>query len=155
MPGTAGVSIRLTADGLVLLPGLFAQAGIAEEVLFRGFLFGHLRAGRSFWGAARLAMLPFVAVHLFLFLTMPWPIASAAVLLAVILSFPFAHLYEIGGSTIWAPALLHFVIQGTIKVVIVEGDGSGAFPLFWMVASGLLPLLVLLRQRNFVPGSER
>ena len=100
------------------MPGLFAQAGIAEEVLFRGYLFGHLRRGRSFWRAALLSMLPFVAVHLLLFATMPWPIAAAALLLAVIVAFPLARLYELGGATIWAPALLHFVIQGTVKIVV-------------------------------------
>jgi membrane protease YdiL (CAAX protease family) len=44
---------------------------VAEEVLFRGYLFGHLRRGRSFWRAAVLSMLPFVCVHLLLFFTMP------------------------------------------------------------------------------------
>ena len=52
------------------LPGLFAQAGIAEELLFRGYLFGHLREGRSFWRAALLSMPPFLAVHLLLFFQM-------------------------------------------------------------------------------------
>jgi hypothetical protein len=93
-------------------------------------------------------MLPFVGVHLFLFLTMPWPIALAAVLLAVALSFPFAHLFEIGGATIWAPALLHFIIQGTVKVVVVSGDGRPAFPLVWMLASALVPWLSLLVARD-------
>ena len=38
-----GSSVVLLATTLVLLPGLLAQGGIAEEVLFRGYLFGHLR----------------------------------------------------------------------------------------------------------------
>ncbi len=73
---------------LRLVPGLFAQAGLAEEMLFRGYLFRHLRAGRSFARAAWAAAGPFAAVHLVLFLTMPWPVALAAVGLAVVLSFP-------------------------------------------------------------------
>ncbi len=109
--------------------------------------FGHLRRGRSFWRAATISMLPFVAVHVFLFFTMPWPIALAAVLLAVALSFPLAHLFEVGGATIWAPALLHFVIQGTVKVVVVSDEGSWAFPLVWMAASGLVPWLSLIVAR--------
>jgi membrane protease YdiL (CAAX protease family) len=32
-----------------LLTGLFAQAGVVEETLFRGYLFRHLRVTRSFW----------------------------------------------------------------------------------------------------------
>ncbi len=35
-----------------------AQAGIAEEVLFRAYLYGQPRDGRSFWRAAALASGP-------------------------------------------------------------------------------------------------
>lgn len=40
---------------------------IAEEVLFRGFLFGQLRrrAGWSFWGATLVGMAPFALGHLY------------------------------------------------------------------------------------------
>lgn len=125
-----------------LLPGLFAQAGIAEEVLFRGYLFGHIRVGRTFWRAAAVSMLPFVAVHLVLFFSMPWPIALASVLLASVISFPLAYLFELGGDTIWAPAFLHFVIQATVKVVVFS-EGAESFAIFWMAASATVPLLVL------------
>ena len=125
-----------------LLPGLFAQGGIAEEVLFRGYLFGHIRVGRTFWRAAGLSMLPFVSVHLVLFISMPWPIALASVLLAVIISFPLAYLFELGGDTIWPPAILHFVIQATVKVVAFS-HGAESFALAWMAASALVPLLIL------------
>jgi membrane protease YdiL (CAAX protease family) len=127
-----------------LIPGLFAQGGIAEEVLFRGYLFGHLRNGRSFWRAARLSMLPFVAVHLLLFATMPWPIAAAALVLAVVVAFPMARLYELGGATIWAPALLHFVIQGTVKVVVFPEASSLRFAVLWMAISAVVPMLVFV-----------
>lgn len=126
---------------LALLPGLFAQGGIAEEALFRGYLFGHLRIGRTFWRAACLSMLPFVAVHLVLFTTMPWPIALASVVLSIIISFPLAHLYELGGKTIWGPALLHFVIQSTVKVLVIS-DRPEVFALVWMATSAFVPLLV-------------
>ena len=143
-----GASAALVPGWAWLMPGLFAQGGIAEEILFRGYLFGHLRRGRSFWRAAGLSMPPFVAVHLLLFLTMPWPIALAALVLSVVLSFPLAHLFELGGHTIWAAALLHFVIQATVKVVVVTGDSASVFPLVWMAASAVLPLFVLLISRR-------
>ena len=129
-----------------LLPGLFAQGGIAEEVLFRGYLFGRIRRGRSFWHAAGLSMLPFAAVHLLLFFTMPWPIALAALLLSVVLSIPFAHLFEVGGGTVWGPALVHFVCQATVKVVAFPD--TAVFPLVWMLASAVIPLAVLLVPRR-------
>ena len=136
-----GMTPALFPGWALLLPGLFAQAGIAEEVLFRGYLFGHLRVGRSFRRAASLSMLPFVGVHLVLFVSMPWPIALASVLLAVVISFPLAYLFELGGATIWPPALLHFVIQATVKVVVFS-HGAESFALVWMAASALIPLLV-------------
>jgi len=43
------------------------HSGRAEEVMFRAYLFGRLRAGRGFWAAATLAMAALTAVHLLLF----------------------------------------------------------------------------------------
>jgi membrane protease YdiL (CAAX protease family) len=140
-----GASVMAYPGWVWLLPGLFAQAGIAEEALFRGYLFGRLRRGHSFWRAAALATAPFVVVHLILFATMPWPIALVAVLLSVILSFPLAHLFELAGNTIWAPALLHFTVQGAIKVVELPGDTG--LPLVWMAAGAAIPSLILLSWR--------
>lgn len=136
----AGVRFTTLPGWLWMLPGLFAQAGIAEEALFRGYLFGRLRQGRGFWNAAALATLPFALVHLILFATMPWPVALAAMLLSIALSFPLARLFELGGGTIWAPALVHFTVQGTVKILDTQGDA--AFPLLWMAASALIPYLV-------------
>lgn len=137
------------------LPGLFAQAGIAEETLFRAYLFGHLRQGRSFRDAALRSVVPFALVHVLLFWTMPWPIALMSVALAIVTSFPLAYLFELAGSTIWAPALLHFVIQGTVKVVTVSSDNGPAFALTWMIASAVIPLAVLTvpRRRSVPPWS--
>lgn len=141
-------SVVTTTEGwLWLIPGLFAQAGIAEETLFRGYVFGRLRIGRTFWRAAVLSMIPFVGVHLVLFATLPFWIALAALVLSVVTSFPMAHLFELGGATIWPPALLHFVVQATVKVLVVSGEGSGTFPLVWMIASAAVPLFVFLIPR--------
>ena len=153
--GVTGTSAAIFPGALMLLPGLFAQAGVAEEVLFRGYLFRRLRQGRSFWQAASLSVLPFVAVHLLLFLTMPWPIALAAVLLALVVSFPMAHLFELGRNTIWGPAILHFVIQSTVKVVVVPDAASASFALSWIGASAVVPQLAFLVARPpQSPGGE-
>lgn len=150
--GFTGASVDLFPGWAWLLPGLFGQAGVAEEVLFRGYLFRHIRKGRPFWRAAFLSAVPFVAVHLLLFLTLPWAVASAAVLLATVLSFPLAYLYELGDDTIWAPALVHFVIQGAIKVFVVQGPGADRFPFVWMAASAVLPFLVFVVPRRAKPA---
>jgi membrane protease YdiL (CAAX protease family) len=143
-----GVRLALTSGWLRWVPGLFAQAGVAEEVFFRGYLFRHLRAGRSFVGAASAAAGPFAVVHVPLFRTMPWPVALAAIGLAVVLSFPLAALFELGGHTIWAPAILHFVAQGAIKVVTAPPEASVTLPIAWMAACATVPLLALAWRRR-------
>jgi membrane protease YdiL (CAAX protease family) len=129
-----------------LLPGLFAQGGIAEEALFRGYLFRHVRRGRSFWRAALLSCIPFAAAHLLMFATQPWPVALAAIILSLAISFPLAHVFELGGNSIWPPALLHFTVQGALKVVTVEGDTL--LPLIWIAASAAIPYAVFLVPRD-------
>ena len=127
-----------------LLPGLFAQGGVAEEVLFRGYLFGTLRRVYSFRRAALYSTGPFLAAHLVLFATMSGPVALAATMLSLVVSFPLAHLYELGGRTIWAPALLHFFIQSPIKIVEMSGPAAAFYPLVWMCACAVIPWLVFL-----------
>lgn len=136
-----GRRVEMYPDWMALIPGLFAQAGIAEEALFRGYLFDHVRRGRAFWRAVALAAGPFVLVHLILFARMPWTIALASVLLAAIVTVPLAFAYELGGRTIWAPALVHFAIQGIVKIIVVEGSAA-TFPLVWIAASAILPFAV-------------
>ncbi len=139
-----GTETSLYPDWYWLLPGLFAQSGIAEETLFRGFLFRRLRYDRTFWKAATLSTIPFAIVHLYMFVTLPWPIATAGLLLSIAITFPLAYLFEMGGDTIWAPAILHFVVQGAIKVITVSDDGSSLFPLIWMAACLVFPFLAFL-----------
>jgi|SRR5690606_22079998 len=144
----ASSSLELYPGWISLLPGLFAQSGIAEETLFRGFVFGHLRRGRRFWRAAAVSAIPFVIVHLFMFVTLEWPIALAGLLLSVAISFPLARLFELGGRTIWASALLHFVVQGAIKILTVSGTNSAVFPLVWMILCAVFPFAVFLFRRH-------
>jgi membrane protease YdiL (CAAX protease family) len=133
--------VEITANWSWLALGMFAQGGLAEELVFRGYLFGHMRRTRSFWRAAMLSMAPFAAVHLFLFFTLDWPIALAALILSVALSFPYARLYELGMRTIWAPTLLHAVTQATPKLLVTDDN---AFPLFWMAAGLVVSWSVFL-----------
>jgi membrane protease YdiL (CAAX protease family) len=127
--------------------GVLLQGGIAEELLWRGYLFRHLRARRDFWRAAAFAMIFMVAQHTLLLLQLPLPIAIAALVVALLSSFPLAHLFEIGGNTIWAPALLHAVIQGALKVIVVPETVLLTAQLGWMTACVLLPYLVFLVRR--------
>ena len=147
----SGEKISLNTERLWYVLGIFAQAGIAEETLFRGFLFGHLRRTRAFWSAALISTIPFALVHLILFITMPASIAIASLVLSIITSFPFSFLYEIGGRTIWAPAILHFVIQGAIKVVDLPNSES-RLPLIWIGLCAAVPNLVFIFRTADKPG---
>jgi membrane protease YdiL (CAAX protease family) len=138
----AGGFLTVTPNAAWLAIGLFMQAGIAEELAFRGYLYGAIRRGRTFWRAALLSILPFSFAHLYLFWTMAWPIALTALLLSVAISFPFARLYELAGRTIWAAALAHAVVQGAVKLLVIVYQNY--FLMIWMAASAVLLWLVFL-----------
>jgi membrane protease YdiL (CAAX protease family) len=148
----AQVSLR---DGWVLMAlGLFLQHGIAEEVLFRGYLFRHLRGGRTFWRAAFLSMVPFVAVHLLLLVYLDFATAFASILVAVATAFPLAYMFERDNNTIWTPALLHGAAHG-IKLVSIP---DGVFPtaaLIWFAVVAAVPYLVFAFPKSyFEPGKD-
>lgn len=132
----------LPGAGLLAL-GMLAQGGVAEEVVFRGFVFRRLRAGRTFWHAAWLAAAPFAAVHALLFLQLDWPIALASLLLAVSMSFPLAWLFERSNGSVLAPAILHGVTQVGIKLVDA-GEHLAPLALGWMALCAAAPWIVFL-----------
>lgn len=139
-----GTPIVVTPSWYVYVPGLLAQAGIAEEVVFRGYLFRHFRRGRSFWRAALLSALPFVLVHLLLFATLDAMVALASLALALSLSFPLAWIFEASGNSIWPPAVVHFVVQGAIKLVEIPGPDFLPIVTIWMLAGAVLPWILIL-----------
>lgn len=134
-------TITVRPDAPWLGVGMFAQGGVAEEVVFRGFLFRRLRLTRSFWRAAGLAAIPFVVVHSILFLTLDFVVALSSLILSLLISFPLAWLFERAGNSVWPPALVHAVIQGAIKVVEAEPSRFQGLALFWMGVSAAVPYL--------------
>lgn len=146
-----GTPLALRDDWSMLLPGLFLQAGIAEEVVFRGFLFHHLRGQWPFWRAATLSAIPFVAVHLLLFATLDFGVALASVLLSLALLFPLSWLFEVSRGSILAPAIVHFVVQGSIKVVEVPTGALPTLAIGWMAVAALAPWLYF----RLLPSSGR
>ncbi|MCB0111136.1 MAG: CPBP family intramembrane metalloprotease, partial [Caldilineaceae bacterium] len=82
-----------------IMVGVFALHGVAEEVVYRAYLFGRLRHGRSFWRAAWLAVILFALSHLPILATQGLLVGGMAVALAIASSFPFARLYEQGRNT--------------------------------------------------------
>ncbi len=141
-----GYKFKLPENWLWLAVGVFALHGIAEEVLYRGYLFRRLRIYGSFWKAAWLAVLFFTAAHIPIIINQGLLVGGMAVLLAVVSSFPFALLYEKGGNTIWAPAIVHFAID-TIIPILAAGtmDPSSQLAVtLWMAVSMIVPYLAFL-----------
>lgn len=99
--------IRLQPDWPGLLLGVILVNGITEEVLHRGFVFGHLQQAHSFARAATLSALLFAAQHLYLIFSIGWMPGLASVLLAALLGFPLAYSYARGGNSLGGPAILH------------------------------------------------
>ena len=92
-------------------------------------------------------MVPFTAVHLLLFIYLSWPIALASTLLAVIISFPMAHLFELGRNKIWVPAMIHFVIQGSIRLFDLPEQLLLQVALAWMALCASVPWLAFAVRR--------
>jgi len=143
----AHIDVTLLPAWPVLALGMLLQGGVAEEAVFRGFLFRRFREARPFWRAALISAGPFIAVHLLLFATMDFAVALAAVLLAVAISFPLAWLFERAGNSVWPPALVHGVVQVGIKV-IDAGEGFAVLALVWMGVCALAPWALFLVLRR-------
>lgn len=102
-----GTSVDVRLDWLAVLFGVVLLNGVTEEVIHRGFVFGHLRHGRSFATAATVSAALFAAQHLYIIVTTGWTIGLASVVLAALIAYPMALVFERGGHSIAGPALLH------------------------------------------------
>lgn len=100
-------AVALKPQWLLVFAGVVLVNGVAEEAIHRGFVFGHLRAGRSFAAAAAISAALFGAQHLYLIVTNDWMIGVASVVLALLLAYPLAFVFERSGYSLLGPSLLH------------------------------------------------
>lgn len=82
-------------------------APIAEEILFRGYLFGKLKRTIPVWLAILVTSLVFGAFHLFNSGALAWNLAIDTFALSIILC-----LLRVATGNIWASILLHMVKNG-------------------------------------------
>jgi membrane protease YdiL (CAAX protease family) len=145
-----GYAFQIPENWLWLALGVFVLHGIAEEVMYRGFLFHHLREGRSFIKAATISVVFFAVSHIPIIINNGIIIGGTAVLLSIASSFPFAYLFEKGNNTIWAPALVHFGIDTIIPMLASNGfnEATQLASVLWMGFCILIPYLVFLFKTN-------
>jgi len=143
----AGVTPVLRPGWPWLLVGIFAFHGLAEELVWRGYAYRRLRADRTF-GRAVVASMPLVvAAHVPIVFGSGLAVGGAAMVVAAATTVAFAHLWEMGRGTIWAPALLHTAID-SFKLVVLPPGSTVMFSLVLAAVSATVPLLVLAVPRT-------
>jgi len=125
---------------LGLLLGVFLFNGVAEELAWRGYVFGALREGRTFWRAVLLSMPLLALTHVPIVLSSGLLVGIVAMVVAAVTTLPFAYLYELGGRTIWAPALVHAAID-TFRALAVAPADTVVFSLYVSAIALVVPLV--------------
>ena len=119
--------------------------GLAEEIMMRGFVFRHLREGRSFWRAAALSSVYFAAYHLVLIFTAGPLIGVIAVVVAIPAGLLTAYVYERGSNTIWGSALFHALYNAPAFVFSFATDVQPIASSLYLVLGIVVSTLVLVR----------
>ncbi|HEY5768786.1 MAG TPA: type II CAAX endopeptidase family protein [Terrimicrobium sp.] len=100
-------------DKLLLVFTALVIAPIAEELIFRGYLFGVLRRYAGRWWAILISASVFAAIHAHI------PSLAGLFVLAVALTL----VYE-GAGSLWAPILMHSLFNGLTVVLTLAWPDS-------------------------------
>jgi membrane protease YdiL (CAAX protease family) len=147
-----GTPVTMREGWILTAIGVFLQGGVAEEVIWRGFLFRHLRGGRGFWTASFLTMVLMVLAHVVLVWSLDPVSAAAAIIVSAVIVFPMCHVFELDHGAVWSVALMHAVVQGVPKLVDVPAEIASLAIVGWAVLSTLAPLLVFAFRRQVWAG---
>jgi hypothetical protein len=125
-----------------VLVGILSLHGLAEELVWRGYVFRRLAQGRSFWPAV-LRTMPLIALtHIPIVVTSGPAIGIGAMLVAAVTSIALGRLYAMGDGTLWAPGILHSAID-SFKLVVLPAAALPVYPFLIISFSLVVPLLVL------------
>jgi len=128
-----GVGLR--SNWAPYLAYLIVGAGFFEELTFRGMFFQCFRKNHSFMTAATLSGIFWSLMHLYMS-----PQVGAiwiSMVLAFVLAFPAAYLFEKGDMVVWGWMIVHLSIDST--QLFVNSNGS-SFSDQWIL--GLVALIV-------------
>ena len=154
LAGAAAVGSRLELrpEWPLVLVGALLFHGLAEESVWRGFVYRHLRAGRTFRRAVLLSIPLIALTHAPIVATSGWLVGGLALLTAAVTCEPLAYLWDRGPGTVWAPAILHGMI-GTWQ--LFERTYPVTFSMIVMVVTLTVPLLVFpIGRRLFARAPE-
>jgi membrane protease YdiL (CAAX protease family) len=146
------VTLELRENWVSVLLAALVFHGLAEELVWRGFAFGHFRRRTTFWRAVAWSVPLIALTHVSIVLTSGLGVGLLATISAAVTCLPFAYLWERGGGTIWAPALLHGLI-GSWQ--LFERTYPDSFTVVVLTASILVPLSVFLFRDRFFQASIR
>src|SRR4051794_23541603 len=107
-----------------------------------GYAFRRLRDGGPFWTAVWWTMPLIAATHVPIVLTSGPVIGVGTMLVAAVPSAPLTYLYETGGCTVGAPAVLHAPID-SFKLFLTPATATTMFSLLLIAVSLTVPLLCL------------
>ena len=140
-----GAQFVLSPGWPILALGIFLMNGVAEETIYRGYLFRHLRERYTFRRAVLLGIVFHAAAHLPILGIVGVVVGLSAVLVAVATFPTYAYLYERGRNTIWAVALLHFA-SDTVKLVLfgvaMADPTIQTATLLWLLVIAAAPYLL-------------
>jgi membrane protease YdiL (CAAX protease family) len=151
-----GTDLTLRSNWLWLALGVFAYHGLAEELAWRGYAFRRLRRGRTF-GAAIRRTIPLIAItHLPIVITNGLTVGLFAIAVAAVTCLPFGYLWERGGQTIWAAAMLHASIDAFKLFEVPGGEAGVVFSISLAMVSIVVPLgVIAVGDRFFGPRRAR
>ena len=146
---SSDVVVALRPDWAQVLLGIVLVNGITEEVIHRGFVFGHLRSERSFAAAATLSAMLFAAQHLYIIITMGLVVGLSSVVLATLLTYPLAYVFEHGGNSIGGPAILHTSSNAPILILALPEEfvATAVLPHMGVVLVSLYLVFVVRQER--------
>lgn len=105
-----GIELQLRSNWPSVLVGALLFHGVAEELVWRGYVYGRFRRTNTFAGAV-LRTTPLIALtHVPILVSSGLTVGSLAVLTAAITCLPLAYLYDHGHRTVWPPAIVHGLI---------------------------------------------
>jgi membrane protease YdiL (CAAX protease family) len=136
-----GVTLDLRTDWPLVLLGALLFHGVAEELVWRGFVFARLRENNTFRRAVLLSMPLIALTHAPIIIGNGWVVGGLAMISAAITCLPLAHLWERGGRTIWAPAIVHGMV-GTWQ--LFERTYPVSFSVVVLVVSIVVPLIAFV-----------